>query len=313
MDRNDVTWRGYWVAAPTPFDHDGALDEPAWRDLLRLYHSQGVHGVLVNGTTGEWFSQTCGERRRVAEIAVEELSGKTPVIVGCGAFTARECVTFADHAHEIGADGILTTPPPYVHPSQDEIYEFYRTISESTPAPLMVYNWPRGAVVDISVATAIRLSELDTVVAIKDSSGDELKVADMCAELSGVIRVFGRFIHRRGLAVMAEFGGDGNIDGGGVGAPFAVPFYEAYWAGDLDEARRHSAQYERLVSLLVNTDYSSKFASPTSQLKAAMRLLGQPGGEVRPPLLPLTDPALLDGLPTALEQAGIDPEPAHQK
>jgi dihydrodipicolinate synthase/N-acetylneuraminate lyase len=310
MNRGDVEWHGYWPAAPTPFTAEGALDEGAWRALLDLYAEQGVHGVLVNGTTGEWFSQNPAERRRVAEIAVERLSGRVPVVIGCGAFTANECVEYGEHARVIGADGILTTPPPYVHPSQDEIYAFYRTITEAVDLPLMAYNWPRGTAVDISVDTAVRLAGLDNVVAIKDSSGDELKVAETCAAVADRVRVFGRFIHRRGMAVMAEFGGDGNIDGGALGAPFAVPFYEAYWAGDLGRAREWSARYERLVGLLVNPDYSSRFASPTSQLKAAMRLLGQPGGHVRPPLLPLEDPALLDRLRTALGEAGLSADAA---
>ncbi|MGK5529662.1 dihydrodipicolinate synthase family protein [Streptomyces sp. URMC 129] len=305
MNRSDVSWRGYWPAAPTPFTADGAVDEAAWRALLRLYAAQGVHGVLVNGTTGEWFSQTPAERRRVAEIAVAELGGRVPVVIGCGAFTAAECAAFGEHARAIGADGILTTPPPYLHPSEDEIYAFYREIAETVAMPLMVYNWPRGTAVDIGVETAVRLAALDNVVAIKDSSGDELKVAETCAALAGSLRVFGRFIHRRGMAIMAEFGGDGNIDGGALGAPFAVPFYEAYWAGDLDRARAWSARYERLTGLLVNSDYSSKFASPTAQLKAAMRLLGQPGGHVRPPLLPLDDPARLALLSAALDESGL--------
>jgi 4-hydroxy-tetrahydrodipicolinate synthase len=302
-----VSWRGYWPAAPTPFAADGSLDESAWRALLRLYAEHRVHGVLVNGTTGEWFSQTPEERRRVAEIAVAELSGRVPVVIGCGAFTAAECVRYGEHARSIGADGILTTPPPYAHPSQEEIYAFYRTLAEAVDLPLMVYNWPRGTAVDITVDTLVRLAGLDTVVAVKDSSGDELKVADTCAALAGRVQVFGRFIHRRGMAVMAEFGGAGNIDGGGLGAPFAVPFYEAFWAGDMDLAREWSARYERLVALLVNGDYSSRFASPTSQLKAAMRLLGQPGGHVRPPLLPLEDPSVLLRLSAALDEAGLHP------
>ncbi|MET7573205.1 dihydrodipicolinate synthase family protein [Streptomyces sp. NPDC005492] len=310
MNRSAVSWHGYWPAAPTPFTADGALDETAWRELLHLYGAQGVHGVLVNGTTGEWFAQSPAERRRVAEIAVAELSGQIPVVIGCGAFTAAECVEYGEHARSIGADGILTTPPPYVHPSQDEIYAFYRTVAEAVDLPLMVYNWPRGTAVDIGVDTLVRLAGLDNVVAVKDSSGDELKVADTCAALAGTVQVFGRFIHRRGLAVMAEFGGAGNIDGGALGAPFAVPFYEAYWSGDLALAREWSARYERLVGLLVNPDYSSRFASPTSQLKSAMRLLGQPGGHVRPPLLPLTDPAVLDQLAAALDEAGLR-SPSH--
>jgi 4-hydroxy-tetrahydrodipicolinate synthase len=305
MTRPATPWRGYWPAAPTPFTADGALDEAGWRALLRLYVDHGVHGVLVNGTTGEWFAQSPQERRRVAEIAVEEVAGRIPVVIGVGAFTAEECVRYGEHARTIGADGILTTPPPYVHPSQDEVHAFYRTLAEGVDLPLMVYNWPRGTAVDITVETLVRLAGLPNVVAVKDSSGDELKVAETCAALAGTVQVFGRFIHRRGMAVMAEFGGAGNIDGGGLGAPFAVPFYEAYWAGDLDTARVWSARYERLVSLLVNGDYSSKFASPTSQLKAAMRLLGQPGGHVRPPLLPLEDPSGLRALSAALDEAGL--------
>ena len=72
MDRHDVNWKGYWPAVPTPLTRDGALDERAWRELLRMYLAQGMHGVLVNGTTGEWFSQSDAERKRLAEIATEE-------------------------------------------------------------------------------------------------------------------------------------------------------------------------------------------------------------------------------------------------
>lgn len=66
MDRDSVDWKGYWIAAPTPFTEVGTLNERALRSVLRLYYDQGIHGVLVNGTTGEWFSQTETERQRVA-------------------------------------------------------------------------------------------------------------------------------------------------------------------------------------------------------------------------------------------------------
>lgn len=177
-------WRGYWPSRTHPFSTDGSLDEDAWRALLALYAEHGVHGVLVNGTTGEWFSQTPEERLRVAEIAVAELSGQLPVVIGCGAYTAAESARYGEHARSIGADGILTTPPPYVHPSQDEIHAFYATLAGAVDLPLMVYNWPRGTAVDITVDTLVGLAELDTVVAVKDSSGDELKVADTCAALA---------------------------------------------------------------------------------------------------------------------------------
>jgi 4-hydroxy-tetrahydrodipicolinate synthase len=307
MDRNDVTWRGYWPAAPTPFAADGALDEAAWRDLLRLYRSQGVHGVLVNGTTGEWFSQTPAERRRVAEIAVEEIAGTIPVVVGVTCYTAREAAELARHAAEIGAAGVLSTPPPYAHPSPDEIVRFYADLSEATDLPFMVYNWPRGVAVDMSAHPGLmeRLADLPNVVAIKDSTGDWLRMLATVEAVSDRVRVFGSFLHRRGLAVLRGLGGDGNIDGGGVGAPFAVPYYDAVFAGDWDTARHWADRYSALASRLVNPDYSARYASPTSQLKAVMALLGQPGGTVRPPLLPLTDEAALAEIRTALTETGL--------
>jgi 4-hydroxy-tetrahydrodipicolinate synthase len=296
----------------------GELDEPAWRALLRLYAEQGVHGVLVNGTTGEWFSQSPAERRRVAEVAVEELAGRTVVVIGCSSYTPEETVAYGQHARSIGADGVLATPPPYVHPSSDEIYAYYRAVTEAVDLPWMVYNWPRGTAVDIPASLASRLADLDRVVAIKDSTGDWLKMLDCLEEVFARVRFFGSFIHRRGLAVLREIGGDGSIDGGGLGAPFATTFYEALWQDDLTTARAAASRYVGFASRVVNADYSAKFASPTSQLKAAMALLGQPGGQVRPPLLPLTDSEALRSLRAAVEISGLrealgpeQPSPAH--
>jgi 4-hydroxy-tetrahydrodipicolinate synthase len=306
MDRDDVDWRGYWPAAPTPFTRDGALDEAALTAVLHLYRDQGVHGVLVNGTTGEWFAQSPAERRRVAEVAVAALAGSgIPVVVGCTGYTPAETIGLAEHARQAGADGALTTPPPYVHPSDAEVVAFYRTVTEAVDLPWMAYNWPRGTAVDLSVDVLSRLADLDRVVAVKDSTGDELKALEGCEALVDRVRFFGRFIHRRGMAFLTGLGGDGNIDGGALGAPFAVPFFEAVWAGDLATARGCSDRYGALVAALVNPDYSARFASPTAQLKAAMALLGQPGGWVRPPLLPLTDPAALAELRAALAGAGL--------
>jgi 4-hydroxy-tetrahydrodipicolinate synthase len=307
MDRDDVTWHGYWPAAPTPFTADGALDEGAWRALLRLYAAQGVHGVLVNGSTGEWFSQTPAERRRVTEIAVREVAGRFPVVVGVTAYTPDEAIGLARHAAETGADGLLATPPPYVHPGPEEIVAFYDRVSSATDLPFMVYNWPRGVAVDISAHPGLtgRLADLDNVVAIKDSTGDWLRMLGTVEAVCDRVRVFGSFLHRRGLAVLLGLGGDGNIDGGGVGAPFAVPCYEAVAAGDRESARVWADRYAGLSGRLVAPDYSGVYGSPIAQLKAAMSLLGQPGGHVRPPLLPISDPGTLRAIQVVLEESGL--------
>ena len=305
MDRNSVDWRGYWIAAPTPFSATGALDESALRGVLRLYHRQGVHGLLVNGTTGEWFSQTDAERRRVAEISVDELSGKIPVVISCTTFTPSQSIALGRHAREIGASGILSTPPPYAAPTPREIVAFFSAISDKVDLPIMVYNWARGTAVEITWETAVELTKIDRVVAIKDSTANTLQALTTLEKVGDRVRVFGGFINRLGLSVLRGLGGDGNIDGGGLGATFAVAFYEAFWRSDFLAAAEAADRYVSLMTKLIRPDWSGVFGSPQSQIKACMNMLGQTGGHVRPPLLPIDNTQDLEALRRILDETGL--------
>ncbi|SNT42253.1 dihydrodipicolinate synthase family protein [Rhodococcoides kyotonense] len=307
MNRDDVAWSGYWPAAPTPFTATGALDTDALGSLMNLYADMRVDGVLINGSTGEWFSQSDSERRTATEVAVDAVAGRFPVVIGVSAYTPAESSSLAKHAESAGADGILATPPPYVHPSPDEIVSYYESVVSATSLPFMVYNWPRGVAVDMGSTPGLfsRLADIDNVVAIKDSTGDWLKMLDTVEAVSERVRVFGSFLHRRGLATLLDLGGDGNIDGGGVGAPFAVPFYRAVAERDVDAARMWADKYRAYSSRLINGDYSGVYASPIPQLKAVMNLLGQPGGHVRSPLLPVTDASTLAALQAVVDESGI--------
>jgi dihydrodipicolinate synthase/N-acetylneuraminate lyase len=307
MDRDSVNWKGYWIAAPTPFTVTGALDESALRSVLRLYYDQGVHGVLVNGTTGEWFSQTEAERRRVAEIAVEELGGKIPVVIGCTTFTPSQTISLGLHARQIGADGMLSTPPPYAAPTPREIVAFFSAISDSVDLPIMVYNWARGVAVEITWETAIELAKIPRVVAIKDSTVNRVQALTTLEKVGDRVRIFGGFIDRLGLSVLRGLGGDGNIDGGGLGAKFAVAFYEAFWRDDITAAQLAASRYVALMTRLIHPDWSGAFGSPQAQIKACMNMLGQPGGYVRPPLLPIDDPQHLEALRRILDEADLCP------
>lgn len=305
MDRNSVDWRGYWPAAPTPFTADGRLDADAFSRMLDGYVEAGVHGVLINGSSGEWWAQSTDERRATAETAIAAVAGRIPVVVGCTGFTADAVVDLARHAQAAGADGVLSTPPPYAHPTQDEIVRFYAKIDAGVDLPLVVYNWPRGTAVEIALDTAREIAALEHVVAIKNSTGDWPLVVDYIEALADQVRIFASLINPRGLAIMRELGGDGYIDGGALGAPFAVPFFEAFWSGDLDAARGHAERYWELTSGLVTADFSGRFGSPSAQLKAAMAMLGQPGGEVRAPLQPVTEAEPLAGLEALLRRTGL--------
>ena len=231
MDRNDVDWKGYWVAAPTPFTATGALDEAGWREILRLYLRQGVHGVLVNGTTGEWFSQTDAERRRVAEITVEELRGKMPVVIGCTTFTPRP----PSRSGNMPANRrrrLLSTPPPYAAPTPREIAAFFR----ASPMRLICRSW----CITGHAASPWRSPETCGGAGEDRPRRCDQGQHDQCR--AGV-----RHLRRcRGMPVCSAVssigsgslssrgsGGDGNIDGGGLGAEFAVDCYESFWRGDL--------------------------------------------------------------------------------
>jgi 4-hydroxy-tetrahydrodipicolinate synthase len=130
MNRDDVSWHGYWPAAPTPFTADGEFDEAAMRALMRCYVHDRMHGVLVNGSSGEWFSQSLDERQKVADVAVTAPAGAVPCVIGCSALLLADSIALARHAEKIGADGVMLTPPPYLRPSNDEIVYFYQRVVE---------------------------------------------------------------------------------------------------------------------------------------------------------------------------------------
>ena len=154
---------------------------------------------MINGTTGEWFSQTEAERRRVAEIAVEELRGKIPVVIGCTTFTPSQTIALGLHAREIGADGMLSTPPPYAAPAPREVVAFFSAISDSVDLPIMVYNWAHGVAVEITWKTAIELAKIPRVVAIKDSTVNRVQALTTLEKVGDRVRIFGGFIDRLGL------------------------------------------------------------------------------------------------------------------
>jgi dihydrodipicolinate synthase/N-acetylneuraminate lyase len=294
MDRNDVTWKGYWPACPTPFHSDQSLDLESFRALLEWYIGQGVHGLLVNGTSGEWFSQTTEERRRVAETAVAAAAGRVPVVVGCTSYTAREAIELSTHALEYGADGISSTPPPYSKTFPDETVQYFQDISDGIDGPILVYNWPHGCGVEIDPPLASRIADIDKVVGIKDSTPNAQQFYETTRTVVGRVRVFGPFMSLEGFEQLLLHGGDGFVGGGTLfGAPDPA-FWESYWAGDFDACRAHAVRTDRLFpKLWLPGGWAGKYGAYQSQLKAIMKMLGQPGGEVRRPRLPVTDPQSL--------------------
>lgn len=295
MDRNDVKWQGYWAACPTPYAEDGALRLDLLEALLEHYIARGLHGVLINGTTGEWFSQTNAERRSVAEAAIRCVGGRIPVVVACSDYTARSVIELAEHAMAAGASGFAASAPAYSRPLDGEIVAFYEDISEAMPAaPLMLYNWPSGTHVDFSPELSSRLVDIDSVVALKNSTGDFDNFVESTRLVVGRARVFGPLMSTAGYGTLTEIGGDGFIGGGAILDEADPRFWEAHWEGDSSYCELHAARTDRIFEKLwLPGGWRGRFGHYQSQLKAIMAMIGQPGGTVRKPRLPITDPAAL--------------------
>jgi 4-hydroxy-tetrahydrodipicolinate synthase len=306
MDRNDVNWQGYWAACPTPFHGDGSYDADAHRALLDWYVGEGLHGVLINGTTGEWFSQTPEERKLVAATAIEAVAGRMTVVIGCTAYTAREASEYARHAVQAGADGVESTAPPYVKPFDDEIVVYYEDLASATDAPLMVYNWVHGTAVDMKADLVLRLAEIDTIVALKDSTPNQEQFFETTRAVIDRLRVFGPFMSTEGYAQLKAHGGDGFIGGGTIFGAADPQFWEDYWRGDEEACLAHAKRTEELFPRLwLPGGWAGKYGGYQSQLKAIMKMLGQPGGEPRKPRLPVTDEQSLREIRDVLVEFGL--------
>ena len=282
--RSRIGWQGYLPAITTPFTTDLQLDRPGLGRLLEWLHAEGMHGLVLAGTTGEWTSLSSDERGALFRAAGAQMRGKLPLIAGCGSLTARESIALAHLAHEAGFEGILLTPPPYVRPNDDEIVDFYATVAADCRLPICVYNWPPGTGVDMSLSLLERLADIDAVVAIKQSTPRFDRFAETFFALRDRVRVFGFPMNELGLTLLQVHGGDGTMGAGGVLGRIQPDFYNQLWAGDIAAARACGTKDRVLMTEWFGPDLVGRFGSGPAILKAALDARGVPGGPVRPPL-----------------------------
>lgn len=164
-------FKGSFPALITPFK-DGAVDEAAFRKLVSWQIAEGSNGLVPCGTTGESPTLSHAEHRRVIEMCVEEAAGRVPVIVGAGSNSTAEALELTKFAKSVGADAVLSVTGYYNKPSQEGIYRHYATIAAAVDIPIIVYNIPGRAVVEVTVETMGRLSKIANIVGTKDASNN---------------------------------------------------------------------------------------------------------------------------------------------
>ncbi|WP_172559551.1 4-hydroxy-tetrahydrodipicolinate synthase [Vibrio fluvialis] len=168
---------GSIVALITPFNHDGEVDYLSLKKLVDYHIEAGTDAIVSVGTTGESSTLTIEEHVKVVEKTVEFSDGRIPVIAGTGANATHESVTFSRLLNNTGIAGYLSVTPYYNKPTQEGLFQHYKAISQETDIPIILYNVPGRTAVDLRPETVARLSELKSIVALKDATGDLSRVA----------------------------------------------------------------------------------------------------------------------------------------
>lgn len=273
-------FRGSYTVMVTPFNASSELDEPALRRLVDWQIERGTHGLIPLGSTGEFLSLTHAERSRVAEIVVEQAAGRVPVLVGSAAEWTDEAVKLSRAAEAAGADGLMIIPPYYSSPSDDEVYTHFARIGSAISIPIMVYNNPFTSNVDLSPELLARLSTIDAVRYVKESSGDVGRVARIHDLTDGRMTVFAGYKPWESLRAGAQ----------GYVSVFAniAPDLSAklFDVTTSEQAIGPGSDLNDKITPLLDAIAGDLYVSAT---KAALNLIGQPVGDPRPPRLPLPE------------------------
>ena len=269
---------GSYTAMVTPFKN-GEVDEVALRRHVNFQIENGTHGLVPVGTTGESPTVTEEEHKRVIQIVVEESAGRVPVIAGAGSNNPVEALAFAKAAEQSGADGILCVAGYYNRPSQDGLYQHFKFIHDATSLPMVIYNIPPRAIVDIQPETMNKLAQLPRVVGVKDATGD---LARPSTEKYLIGKEFS-YLSGEDLTAIAynSVGGNGCISVTSNVAPkLCSDMQKACLRGDYVSAQ---TIHEKLVPL-----HQALFAEPSpAGIKYAMSLIDLCTQDVRLPIMPL--------------------------
>lgn len=272
-------FRGSHTVLATPFIADGStIDTAALRRLVDWQIESGSHGLIPLGSTGEFLSVSDDERAQVVETVVEAADGRVPVLIGTADEWTDKAVRYSLEAQAIGADGLMIISPYYSSPTEDELFEHFRRISDAVSIPIMVYNNPNTANVDLRPEFVARLGTLENVRYIKESSGDISRVREI-HRISDSVSVFSGYHPFESLAAGAK--GYVSVIGNFLPAESAA-------VCDLMDAGRHDDAlrlYNRMIPLL-NAIAGDKYVSAT---KRAMAAVGMPIGDPRPPRLALPE------------------------
>lgn len=289
-------FRGSCTALITPF-RDGAVDYKAFESFVDWQITEGTHGLVPVGTTGESPTLSHDEHKKVVEACVAVADKRVPVLAGAGSNSTAEAIDLARHAEASGADGVLVVTPYYNKPNQDGLYGHYRAIAKAVSLPIIIYNIPPRSVIDMSVETMTRLyDEFDNIVGVKDATADLTRVTrQRLAMGKDFIQLSGE--DPTALGYNSQ-GGHGCISVTSNVAPklcsqFQTACMEGDWARALE------------LNDLLYPLHRAMFLQPSpAGAKVGLSLLGKIANEIRLPLVTASDEVKAE-VEAAMKHAGL--------
>ncbi|WP_057763258.1 4-hydroxy-tetrahydrodipicolinate synthase [Cytobacillus praedii] len=269
------------TAMVTPFDRKGHIDFSKTTQLINHLIENGTESLVVAGTTGESPTLSKEEKLALFQHVVKVVDKRVPVVAGTGSNNTYASIELTKKAEQIGVDGIMAVAPYYNKPNQEGLYQHFKSISENTKLPVMVYNIPGRSAVNILPETVIRLSKLPNIVAVKEASGDLNAMAKIIA---GTDEDFLLYSGDDALTIpVLAIGGYGIVSvASHVIGNEMQEMLQAFLNGDNKKA---ASIHRELLPIM-----EGLFAAPSpTPVKTALQLKGLNVGSVRLPLVPLTE------------------------
>ena len=272
-------FKGSNVALVTPFKNN-KFDEENYIKLINFHLNNGTNGLVPAGTTGESPTLSHEEHQKVIQLCINEAKGKIPVIAGTGSNSTEEAIELTKHAEKAGADGALVVTPYYNKPTQEGLFQHYKSINDNTSLPIIIYNIPSRCVIDMSVDTMARLFELKNITGVKDATGDLdrldqtiKKLGTDFIQLTGEDGLAFQFNKRGGVGIISV---TANI------APKLCSDMQKYSKSKSDNELKEAERIDQLLQPLHKSLFAESNPAP---VKYAAKLLNLCDDAVRLPLV----------------------------
>ena len=275
-----VPFIGSGVALITPFTKDGVNYE-VLGELLEFHVKNGTDAIIICGTTGEPSTMSEEEKKSVIKYTVEKINKRIPVIAGTGANCTQHAIDMSKYAEEVGADGLLIVTPYYNKTTQAGLIEHYKAIANSVKLPIIMYNVPGRTGLNLTAQTAFELSKVENIVAIKEASGNFSQIAEIASKCGDNLHIYSGNDDQ--VVPMLALGAKGVISVWANIAPKDVHDVVAeFLNGNIEKSR----EIQLKAIDLINALFCEVNPIPA---KAAVNMLGYNAGDVRLPLINMSE------------------------